>query len=593
MERAFALNPVLSRLMPPVVAGLLAPPLELALALRKLEKIYNILSEASDPIDFSQKALSLTGASLRVENDDASVPQDGPLVIVANHPFGALEGLFLYQWFARQRPDLKILGNELLGRIAPLAPALIAVDVLSGHSATGRNARSLIGARRHVAGGGALLLFPAGAVSRFDAGDGGIADPVWNPVLGHLVRTTGASVLPVHVEGRNSTLFQLAGLVNPGLRTALLPRELLNKRRQRPATVRIGRPLAADDVVTAGDDASVTQTLRCLTYAIGTRPHRARIRSHRRVVPVATGVDPAILASEVSALPPEARLAASGGLEVWMAEAAQIPALLQEIGRLRESTFRAVGEGTGRARDVDLYDNYYDQLFLWNPATREVVGGYRIGRLDRIAHAFGTRRLYTHSLFRFQRPFLPSLGQAVELGRSFIRAEYQRNYAPLLLLWKGIAGFLLANPRYRTLFGPVSLSNDFTPAARAVITGYLEAKVADRRRSGWVQGRRALPTRGSMGRTRREGTRLADLTALETVVAHVDPAQGGLPVLLRQYLKLGAQVAGFNVDRAFGDAIDILVVVDMDRLDTKTLVRYMGSEGAATYRAAGPGQLSD
>jgi putative hemolysin len=256
---------------------------------------------------------------------------------------------------------------------------------------------------------------------------------------------------------------------------------------------------------------------------------------------------------------------------------------MQEIGRLRELTFRTVGEGTGRARDLDLYDSYYDHLFVWNRGAGEVVGGYRIGAVDRIYERFGTRGLYTHTLFDFRRSLLPSLGPALEIGRSFVRPEYQRSFAPLLLLWKGIAAYVVTHERYRVLFGPVSISNDYSSASRALITGFLRAQSADAARSSLVRARNPLPNSGGARLIRREAAEVGRLDALESVVASLEPDGKGVPVLLRQYLKLGARVLGFNVDPAFGNSIDVLVAVDLKRTDPRVLAKYMGRDGATAW----------
>jgi putative hemolysin len=585
-SRAFRLDPLLARFVPGPVASALAPPLEHLLALRRLEREYGAVRSGGGPVEFARAGLARLGADFRVEGAVDAVPDSGPLVLVANHPFGGLEGLFLYQWLAARRPDTRVLGNELLSRFEEFRPALLTVDVLGGRSATARNAAALRRALRFVADGGALVVFPAGEVSSLRLAGRTVADPDWNAGVARLIRLARARVVPAYVDGANSALFHAAGLLHPRLRTALLPRELLNKR-DRAIAVRIGAPIAAAQVAAIEGDGPLIEHLRLRVYSLAgpsRGPESPVPNAPTTAAEVAPAGDPAALAAEIASLPPDRMLGRTGDLEVWHAAGSEIPRVLHEVGRLRELTFRAVGEGTGRARDVDLYDDYYRQLFLWNPATREIAGGYRIGHVDQILARYGVRGLYTHTLFALSKGALPHADAALELGRSFVRPEYQKSFAPLLLLWKGIAAYVAAHPRYRVLFGPVSISNDYTPAGRALLTGYLRARHGVERLRP-IRPRRPLPDDDALRLIRAEASAIGSLEALEAAVAAVEPDGKGVPVLVRQYLKLGARVMSFNVDPAFGHSIDVLVAVDLAGTDPRVLAKYMGREAAERYRA--------
>jgi len=588
----FRLDPLLARFVPRPVASLLAPPLESLLALRRCAKTYAAITPASSPAEFARAALELLDARFEVGGAIDAIPRQGPLVVVANHPFGGVEGLYLYAMLAALRPDVRVLGNELLSLLPGFAPAIFAVDLLGGRRAAQHNGTALRQAIRWVADGGALLVFPAGEVATLDRRSRTIVDPAWHPSIARLLRIAKAPVAPVYVDGANSRLFHAAGLVHPRLRTALLPRELYNKR-GRTIPVRIGKPVAPAQIAAVDGDDALCEYLRLHVYALACAaapmPHvksRAASGTVPAAEPLAAAVPVTQMAAEIAALAPARRIATSNELEVWHVSASEAPWILQEIGRLRELTFRAVGEGTGRARDLDLYDSYYDHLFVWNRASGEVVGGYRIGAVDRIYARYGTRGLYTHTLFDFHRSLLPSLGPALEVGRSFVRAEYQKSFAPLLLLWKGIAAYVVAHPHYRVLFGPVSISNDYSTASRALITGYLRAQSADRRRMRLVRPRNPLPNSGGARLVGREAAEVGRLDALETVVASLEPDGKGVPVLLRQYLKLGARVLGFNVDPVFGNSIDVLVAVDLRQTDPRVLAKYMGREAAGAWARA-------
>ncbi len=512
-------------------------------------------------------------------------------MVVANHPFGGVEGFYLYALLASLRPDVRVLGNELLGLLPGFAQAIISVNVLAGARAAQRNGAALRQAIRWVSDGGALLVFPAGEVATLDRLTRTVVDPAWHPSVARLLRIAKAPVVPVYVHGANSPLFHAAGLLHPRLRTALLPRELFNKR-GRNIPVRVGKVVAPAQLAAINGDEAMCEYLRLHVYALACAAAPPRIRRERPAAARssnATLAEPVVaerLAAEVAGLAATQRIATNDDLEVWHATASQAPWILQEIGRLRELTFRTVGEGTGRARDLDLYDSYYDQLFVWNRVSHEVVGGYRIGAVDRIYAKYGPRGLYTHTLFDFHRSLLPSLGPALEIGRSFVRPEYQRSFAPLLLLWKGIAAYVAGHPHYRVLFGPVSISNDYSTASRALITGYLRSQNGDAARARLVRPRNPLPNSGGARLIRREAAELGQLDVLETVVASLEADGKGVPVLLRQYLKLGAKVLDFNVDPAFGNSIDVLVAVDLLETDERVLAKYMGRGAADDYRAA-------
>ena len=267
-----------------------------------------------------------------------------------------------------------------------------------------------------------------------------------------------------------------------------------------------------------------------------------------------------------------------------MAGAREIPATLAELGRLREKTFRAVGEGTGRARDLASFDGAYEHLFVWSEKKREIAGAYRIGRVDRILDTSGAAGLYTNRLFQLTPDFLRRMRQGLELGRSFVRQEHQRSIYPLYYLWKGIGTFLARNPRYRYLFGPVSISNDYSRAARELIVRYFR----EHRNGGanTVRPRRPFHTRPFGARLMAAmAARVNSVDELSALIADLETDGKGVPVLLRHYLGLGAEVLEFNVDPAFADALDALIVVDLTRSNNTAIERYMGADGFAKYMA--------
>lgn len=570
----------------PLVRGALAL-LEPCLRLGAFNQAYDQLRQAPASDNFFETSLNSLGIRYEVsESDLQRIPRQGPVVVVCNHPFGGLDGVILGAILQRVRPDSRLLVNHLLGRIPELKPHLIEVDPFGGQGAAASNLRPMRACIRHLEDGGLLAVWPAGTVSHFHLRKGRVTDPTWSTHIATLVRRTGATVVPVHFSGRNSLFFQAAGLVHPLLRTALLPRELLGMR-GKSVSLAIGQPLDAARLAKFEDAAELISYLRLKTYILGARglqerkPLRLGLKLRPTLLePLAAPQAPEILRQEVADLPERQRLVEQGEFQVYIARAGQIPAVLREIGRLRELTFRGVGEGTGKALDLDRFDAHYLHLFLWNKAVGELAGAYRLGASDRILPEFGDDGLYTTTLFRYRSGFLDSLGPALEMGRSFITPDYQRRAAPLGLLWRGIGQYCAQNPRYRTLFGPVSISGDYRRLSRRLMVTYLREQALNREAARSVQAKR--PPRGSglelLDRSafRRSVRDIEDVSAL---ISEIEPEARGVPVLLRQYLKLNGTMLSFNVDPDFMDCIDGLVLVDLTRTCPKTLRRYMGDSG--------------
>ncbi len=573
---------VLPRLVPFPLPGALRGAVMRLLGLDEIGRVYEELRSMPGE-SIAERLLEFLSVRPAVEDVDLlRVPRSGPAIVTANHPFGILEGAVLASLLRRIRSDVRFLANGMLTAIPELRDLVIPVDPMSGRSAAAGNGNGLRRSLEHLEAGGMLVIFPAGEVSHLRWGHRGVTDPEWNPAVARMVGIAGrrgvsVPVVPAFIAGANGTVFQAAGLVHPKLRTALLGRELLNKHGRR-IEVRIGTPVAAGRLLAIPTAREQVDYLRWRTYLLGHRERFKPLTSQplRRnagagSVPIARAVDPDLLASETAALAPLLR---SGDLEVYVATAAEIPNTLIELGRLREITFRAAGEGTGKSLDLDRFDDRYLHLFVWNAPRREVVGAYRLAPTD--------RPLYTETLFHYGPEFLNRLGPAVELGRSFIRAEYQKGFAPLLLLWKGIGVFIGRNPRYKILFGPVSISNQYATISRELMVGFLEKYAMLRGWTGMVRARMPFPRRMDSAGLPSAGVDVDDLSA---ILGDVEQKETGVPVLLRQYLRLGGKLLGFNVDPKFANALDGLILVDLTKTEPKLLERYLGKAEAAKFLA--------
>jgi putative hemolysin len=577
---------VLSRVAQfPGLAGKLAP-------VGKVRELYRRAQQSPDGFRL-ENLLAEMRVELRVDAaDSARIPVTGPVVVVANHPFGVLDGAILTVLLTRVRPDVKVMTNSLLGDVPELEHHCIFVDPFHTDRSVDCNRRALKEALAWLRQGGMLAVFPAGEVSHVQLPQAQIADPAWNHTAIRLIHKTGASALPVYFCGHNSVGFQLLGMIHPRLRTAFLLQEFLQQE-GKTVEVRIGSGIAADAIAGLTEDGEATEYLRWRTYLLGRRgkPENSwAVAMNSKLVfrapeALAPAARPEALSKELAQLPQDRCLVENGDLAVYLVAASEGPHLLEELGRLRELTFREAGEGTGKRRDLDRFDRYYWHLLLWHKTKCELVGAYRAGNSAEILAQHGMNGLYTSTLFRYDARLFEKLGPALELGRSFVRPEYQRQYAPLLLLWKGIARMVAARPETPVLFGAVSISNDYSRASREMIYRFFEARMQEDELAAMVEPRSPFrPAHLRPWDCRAMCHALRDLDDLAEPITDVEADGKGLPILLRQYDKVGGKMLGFNVDRKFSNVLDGLVVVDLRQTEPSLLERYMGREGLAGFR---------
>jgi putative hemolysin len=576
--------------------------LKRVLPLKRLSYLRSRLDSMPQDTAIADRILEMLGVAYNVfESDLAIAPSQGPLVVVANHPFGAIEGMILASILLKVRSDTKIMANFLLRSlgVSELNDLLILVDPFERAGSAAHNLRPLRQAVEWVGAGGALGVFPAGEVSHMHLSRLSVVDRQWSPTVARIVRKTGASVLPVYFEGRNSALFCGLGLLHPLVRTLMLPGENL-KERSRTVWAHIGKPVPFKRL--AGlDDHEVMDYLRLRTYNLqnrkckkkGRRLFAGPVKKAVSLRPVVIPKEAGLISEEIRRLPAEQFLFSSRHFDVIGACAAQIPNALYEIGRLREITFRQAGEGTGNAIDIDRFDQYYRHIMLWDRERGEIAGAYRLGLADEVMREHGIAGLYTNTLFEYKDEFFRKIDSALELGRSFVRPEYQKTYQPLMLLWSGIGRFVAEHPRYRFLFGAVSINNEYLGFSRKLIVEFLKDGHTHSDLARLVRARNSLRA-GSIGK-RNLGlaySMVHDVQEFSELISDIEQDPTGIPILLKHYMKLGGKFLGFSVDPKFNDALDALVLVDLVRTDPRTLERYMGQQGAVsflTFNGARPG----
>ncbi|PTO79994.1 lysophospholipid acyltransferase family protein [Vibrio splendidus] len=563
--------------------GLGESVVEWATGLSKLDKLYQDRPDELSSFEFMHHTLSALNIDYSVSAGATdNIPEQGPVVIVANHPLGAIEGVILADLVGSVRKDVKVLANDLLKRLPELDDLFIGVDVFNSKESKRTNAKAIRDANRHLADGGLLIVFPAGEVSSYRKGAKTLTDIEWSKSVAKFVKRHQATTVPIFINGKNSELFYQAGRVHPLLRTALLGRELLNKQAT-TISISIGSSIPYSEIKSFEKEMDIVNYLRLNTYLMSQQDSpNTPIHAPSFDTQVIAPIPPEVLAIEVGSLPEEMKLLEQGDFEVYCTPSQSIPNLMREIGRVREESFREVGEGSGLACDLDEYDLYYHQLFVWNKTKAELVGAYRLGMVDKLIAEHGLDKLYSRSLFNYNQEFIDTLDNSIELGRSVVSKPYQKSLNSLLLLWKGIAAFVYRHPQYTHLFGPVSISNDYSHNARLLIATTLSIHHYDEQKANLVSPSSPLNTSNNVFWQNHLLSSLASVPLLSKVLARMEQGKG-LPVLLRQYLGMNGKLVCFNVDPSFNDALDGLIVVNLKKVPLKTLGKYMGRDLAQDY----------
>lgn len=545
-----------------------------------LNKIYN-RNKHLEGLDFVNSILDEFQIRFEIPEEDIKrLPKDGSYVTVSNHPLGGIDGILLLKLMLEQRKDFKIIANFLLHRIEPLKPYIMPVNPFEGRKDV---KSSMIGFKNsilHLREGHPLGIFPAGEVSTYRDGKL-VVDRPWEYAAMKLVKKAEVPVVPIYFHAKNSRLFYRLSKISDTLRTAKLPSELLTQK-NRVIKVRIGKPISVADQKEHETLEEFSDFIRRKTYILSNSFENKQnilgnisssLKVQKAPESIVTPVDANLMMKEIEVLRKEnLRLLQSKNYEVFLAPADKMPNILREIGRLREITFREVGEGTNLAIDLDNFDNYYHHMFLWDDDCKLIAGAYRMGLGSQIYAAYGIDGFYLQDLFRFEPELYPMMSQSIEMGRAFIIKDYQQKPMPLFLLWKGIVHTTLRYPEHKFLIGGVSISNQFSNFSKSLMIEFMKSHYYDPYVAQYVRPKKEFKVKlKDADKDFVFDESEADLNKFDKIIDEVEPGALRLPVLLKKYIKQNAKLVAFNVDPLFNNSVDGLMYIKIADLPESTV----------------------
>lgn len=518
-----------------------------------------------------------------VEEDLKRLPKEGPFITISNHPLGGIDGVLLLKLLLGQRADFKIIANFLLHRIAPIKDYIMPVNPFESHKDAKSSIAGFKNSLAHLRDGHPLGIFPAGEVSTYRDGKL-VVDKPWEEAALKLIRKAEVPVVPIYFHAKNSRLFYRLSKIDDVFRTAKLPSEVTTQNR-RPIKVRIGKPISVAIQKEEPTLESFTELLRKKTYLLANAFEKERfidkvpssLKIPKPPKKIVSAVRTEVIQGEIEKLrEKDLRLLQSKNYEVFLAQEKDMPFILKEIGRQREVTFRAIGEGTNNAIDLDHFDTYYHHLFLWDDEQKEIVGAYRMGLGSEIFRDHGIDGFYLQDLFRFEPELYPMMRESIEMGRAYIVAEYQQKPMPLFLLWKGIVHTTLRFPEHKYLIGGVSISNQFSNFSKSLMIEFMKSHYWDPYVAQYVRPKKEFKVK--LKDADKEfvfDETQADLNKFDKLIEEVEPGSLRLPVLIKKYIKQNAKVVAFNVDPLFNNSVDGLMYIKIADLPESTVKPVM------------------
>ncbi|WP_340075809.1 lysophospholipid acyltransferase family protein [Leptobacterium sp. I13] len=553
------------------------------LKISTLNRVYNKYKHLNTPA-FLDAILDEFEIKFEIPEEDLKrLPKEGAYITISNHPLGGIDGILLLKLLLEKRPDYKIIANFLLHRIEPLEPYIMPVNPFEEHKETKNSITGFMQSIRHIKEGHPLGIFPAGEVSTYKD-DKLIVDKPWEPAAIKLIKKAEVPVVPIYFHAKNSRLFYRLSKISDTFRTAKLPSELLTQK-NRKIIVRVGNPISIEAQREHIDLESFAAFLRKKTYMLANVYEKESIlkkvpttlKIPKLPKKIITPVESTLMDIEVVKLrEADRRLLQSKNYEVFLAPAEMIPNILQEIGRLREITFREIGEGTNQAIDLDTFDTYYYHMFLWDNDTKKVVGAYRMGLGSKIYEKYGIDGFYLQDLFRFEPELHKMMSESIEMGRAFIVQEYQQRPMPLFLLWKGIVHTTLRYPEHKYLIGGVSISNRFSNFSKSLMIEFMKSNYYDPYIAQYVKPKKEFKVKlKDADKDFIFDETEADLNKFDKLIDEVEPGSLRLPVLIKKYIKQNAKVIAFNVDPLFNNSVDGLMYIRIADLPESTVKPVM------------------
>tara|TARA_B110000902_G_C14282895_1_gene577642 strand:+ start:1525 stop:3342 length:1818 start_codon:yes stop_codon:yes gene_type:complete len=552
------------------------------LRISAINKIYNNNKSKSD-LDFLNGVLDDCNIKFEIPEEDLKrIPKEGPFITVSNHPLGGIDGVLLLKLLIEKRADYKIIANFLLHRIVPLKPYVMPVNPFETRKDAKSSIAGIKSALLHLKEGKPLGIFPAGEVSTYKDGKLKVDKP-WEEGAVRLIKKAQVPVIPIYFHAKNSWLFYFLSKVSDTLRTAKLPSEVISQK-GRIIKVRIGKPISVKDQNEYKEISAFYEFIRKKTYMLANPFEKAhklistqniKIKKKPKKIIAQRSVNSFI--KEVNALrEKDGKLLESKNYEVFFANPKDIPNLLHEIGRLREITFRDVGEGTNKSIDLDKYDRYYYHLFLWDREANCLAGSYRMGLGKEIYKKYGINGFYVQTLFRIEPELHQMMGNTIEMGRAFIIKEYQQKPMPLFLLWKGIVHVTLRYPEYKYLMGGVSISNQFSDFSKSLMIEFMKSHYYDPYIAQYIYPKKEYKVKLKDGDKDFvfDATK-ADMQKFDKIIDEIEPGSLRIPVLIKKYVKQNARLVAFNVDPKFNNAVDGLMYIKVSDIPESTVKPVM------------------
>lgn len=558
------------------------------LDLDKLNKLYDGGSHLG-AAEFLSYLIDELNVDYEIHEEDLKrIPKSGPFVIVSNHPLGAMDGILLMHIMNKIRPDFKVMGNFLLHKIEPLQPMVIPVNPFESRKDAYNSLNGMREVLRTLKEGGCIGIFPAGEVSYRDE-EGNLLDREWQDTAIKLIKKAKVPVVPFYFKAKNSELFYRVAKLHPDFQTAMLPSEMM-KKHSRPIQIRIGKPILPKQQEGFQDIEEFKAFLRKKTYMLSSYYNKKK--SFKEVLKNPTNLNlPGIsLKSKVKDVIKETELHliqeditnlrkdessllfTNNNYECYFSKADAIPNVIREIGRLREITFREIGEGTNQEIDLDQYDNHYHHLFLWDKSENKIVGAYRMALGAEVYEKYGIKGFYVNELFNFGPEMQPFFKQCIEMGRAFVSSEYQQKPMPLFLLWRGIVHVTLRNPEQKFIIGGVSISDQFSDFSKSLMIEFMKSHYYDSTVAQYVRPKKEYKVRLSEEDKQFIFTESShDLNKFDKLIDELEPNMLRLPVLIKKYIKQNAKVIAFNVDPNFNDAIDGLMYIRVADIPDSTV----------------------